>query len=62
MLRSAARRYVKMRRTEVWSDGLNQVIQISRAVNYSMDFNRVPTDDVESKGGFNNQDAVTVFS
>ena len=58
----APKRYVKMRRSEVGTGWLNEVIQISRPVDNSMYFNRPPADDVEGKVGFNNQDAVTVFS
>jgi hypothetical protein len=38
------------------------VIEVSRAVDYSMDFNCQSTDDVEDKVGFNYQNAVAVLS
>ena len=37
----------------------DQVVKIARAVNNTMNFNSLPTDNVENKVGFNHQDTVT---
>ena len=46
-----------MRRT-----GLDQVIQISGAVDHTVNFDNLPTDDIEEEIGFDNQNTVPIFS
>lgn len=43
------------------TDRLYEMIDIARTVNDSMYFNRLLTENVENKVGFNNQHAVTIF-